>query len=115
MPALLATPKGVTIIKPEDVVRRVDRLNTDRYLHDVIAQDLATYIVPHKQYILFKLAPGAKQTTNLYDTTAIRANQFLASSMAGTLTPSSMRWFSMKMLDEDLNQDYETLVWLDDV
>src|SRR5437867_13153353 len=87
-----STAYGTQIKTPQDCIRRYDKLNSDRYLHDVLAQDLAIYIVPHKQYILFKLAPGAKQTVNLYDTTAIRANQFLASSMAGTLTPSSMRW-----------------------
>jgi hypothetical protein len=75
---------------------------------------LAQFIIPHKSYILFKLAPGAKQTTNLYDTTAITANQFLASSMSGALTPEAIRWFVLKMVDEDLNDDHDIATWLED-
>jgi len=102
------------ITEPYDVIRKYETMRSYRYLHDILAQDLAQFIIPHKSYILFKLAPGAKQTTNLYDTTAITANQFLASSMSGTLTPDASRWFFMRMVLEELNEDYETEIWLDE-
>src|SRR2546425_3286569 len=96
-----------------DVVNRYNYLLDQRRLADILHQDLAQYIIPRKAQITYRLAPGAKQTSLLYDTTAVKANEYLASAMSGALTPNTMQWIALQMRFEDLNREQEVREWLD--
>ena len=96
-----------------DVVNRYNYLLDQRRLADILSQDLAQYIMPRKAQITYRLAPGAKQTSLLYDTTAVKANEYLASAMAGTLTPNTIQWFMLQMRMNELNMEQDVREWLD--
>ena len=49
----------------------------------------------------------------VYDSTAQNAMYTLASSMHGALTSPSIRWFSLKFRDNDLNANTENAQWLE--
>ncbi len=44
-------------------------------------QELADFITPNKAGVIFESSPGAKTTEELFDSTAINANELLAASM----------------------------------
>lgn len=92
---------------------RNDKLKTTRMLYEPLWEELATYILPRRIGIGSIQTPGQKQTSSLYDSTAIHSNELLAASMHGTLTPSSSKWFSLKLRDDRLNQIKEVMDWLD--
>jgi hypothetical protein len=46
--------------------------------------------------------------------TAITANNLLAASLQGTLTSPSLPWFSIKLRDEEINENRDVQLWLED-
>jgi hypothetical protein len=77
-------------------------------------QDILDYVMPRKAEVSFKRAEGERRTEVLYDSTAITACNLLAASLQGTLTSPSLPWFSIKLRNEDLNQERDVQVWLED-
>jgi hypothetical protein len=75
-------------------------------------QELADYVLPRKSSIQVRKTPGTKRTQKLFDSTAIRAAEMLASSMHGALTSSSLRWFYLECDDQELNENEEVRIWL---
>lgn len=76
-------------------------------------QDLADYILPKRKNILTRRTPGTKQTERLFDSTAPDSAVKLAAFIAGSLTNMAIRWFSLKMRINELNEDKETNIWLE--
>lgn len=99
----------------KQLIKRYDRLLDNRRTFDNTWQELATYILPRKANVTVTRQPGAKQTERLYDGTAIHANELLAASLAGSLTSAADRWFSLRMHNEELNEDQEVSAWLNAV
>ena len=95
------------------LIDRNDKFKATRLLYESLWEDIASYIFPRRVGISYTPTQGQKQTTLLYDSTAIHSNELLAASMHGTLTPSSSRWFSLKLRDERLNTLKEVMDWLD--
>ena len=89
-----------------------EQLKTHRSSYESLWQELARFVAPRKSNILTKLSPGVKFTSGLFDSTAIKANEDLAASIAGSLTNPASRWFRLKMRNELLNQDRDTQIWL---
>jgi hypothetical protein len=98
---------------PEAILKRYDRLYEQQQVDRAVWQELAEYILPRKSNITTKRTPGAKQTTRLYDSTAVRANELLAASMQGALTSAAVKWFRLKLRQQELNEDPEVAAWLD--
>jgi head-to-tail connecting protein len=98
--------------KALDVFRQWEQLKTTRSSYEPLWQELARFVAPRKSNILTKLSPGMKFTSGLFDSTAIKANEDLAASIAGALTNPASRWFRLKMRNELLNQDRDTQLWL---
>lgn len=100
----------------EDVdflIKRNDKLKEIRAMYEPLWEEIANFILPRRSGIGYKASPGIKQTTNIYDSTAIHSNELLAASMHGTLTPSSSKWFSLKLRDDRLNRIKEVVDWLE--
>jgi hypothetical protein len=95
-------------------VKQYNRRLVTRRLWETEWRDLARYILPRKSNTLLGATPGGRQTTQLYDGTAIKANEDLAATMQGTLTSSALRWFVLKMRRKDLNDLREVGEWLDE-
>lgn len=98
-----------------DLLRRRTALRAERDQYADLWQEIAEHVIPHKSNITNLLSPGERQTRKLFDSTAIDASQTLASSIHGTLTPSTQPWLSLKIRQEELNEIGEVKDWLEDV
>ena len=76
-------------------------------------QEILDYVMPRKAEVSFQRSKGEKRTEVLFDSTAVTACTLLAASLQGTLTSPSLPWFSLKLRDQDLNQERDIQVWLE--
>ena len=108
------SPEGSPIelqSKGSEIIRRYDRLLSQRANFETLFQEVADYVLPRKSNITVKRSPGTKQTEKLYDSTAINANELLASSLQSTLMSTSILWFSIVPRNRELMKDLETRDW----
>lgn len=103
----------MAISKAEQLVKRYYRLQEKWMPWAPTLQDLADYILPKRKNILTRRTPGTKQTDRLFDSTAPDSAVKLAAFIAGSLTNMAIRWFSLKMRINDLNENKETNIWLE--
>jgi len=91
--------KGQKDPAAEAIIARYDRLKGDRGTWDTLWQDIADYIQPRKSQITAQKTPDVVgYTDSLYNLTAVRANQILASGQMDYLF--SGRWFSYDAPEE---------------
>jgi hypothetical protein len=95
------------------LIDRNDKMKATRALYEPLWEDIAKFIFPSRVGIGYKPSPGAKQTTDIYDSAAIFALDQFASSMAGAITPSSSRWHYLKIADNRMNSIKEIMDWLE--
>lgn len=95
------------------LARRYQNLLAQRQPYESLWQELADYILPRKSGITYRRSVGTKRTENLFDGTSTRAAELLASSMMGSLTSPSTRWFSLKTRNLELNRLDEVQEWLE--
>ncbi len=98
----------------EYIKKRLDRLGQERGTWEVNWQEILDYVMPRKADVVTLRTRGEKRTEVLFDSTAITANNLLAASLQGTLTSPSLPWFSIKLRDEELNEDRDVQLWLED-
>lgn len=98
----------------DGIFRRLKSLEVTHTQWRPVWQELSDYIIPRKNDIYMSQSVGKRRTEQLFDSTAVHANEILASSMAGSLTNQSMKWFTLKMRDERLNDVYNVNLWLQD-
>ena len=77
-------------------------------------QEILDYVMPRKADVTTINSKGSKRTEVLFDSTAITANTLLSASLQGTLTSPSLPWFSIKLRDKSINEDFNTQMWLED-
>jgi hypothetical protein len=98
----------------EYIKKRVDALASDRGTWEVNWQEILDYVMPRKADVVTLRTKGEKRTEVLFDSTAITANNLLAASLQGTLTSPSLPWFSVKLRDEEINENRDVQLWLED-
>ena len=77
----------------EEVIRRNDSLKGKRATWDTLWQNIADYVAPRKSQITTKKTEGVEgYTEELYDMTAIEANNTLAAGQLAYLTPANDVW-----------------------
>ena len=54
-----------------------------------------------------------RRNREIYDSTALMAVQTLASSIHGSLTSPSIKWFDLSFRNPELNEDHEAKIWLE--
>ena len=97
----------------KNLIDRNEDLKATRMLYEPLWEEIAEFIFPRRIGIGYKPTPGMKQTSKLYDSTAELSLNDLASSMHGTLTPSSSIWSSFKLRDDRLNRIKEVMDWIE--
>ena len=98
----------------EYIKKRLGSMEESRGTWETHWQEILDYVMPRKADVITLRTKGEKRTEVLYDSTAITANNLLAASLQGTLTSPSLAWFSIKLRDEQLNQNREVALWLED-
>ena len=100
--------------KYEYIKKRLNAMQGDRQMWEDHWQEILDYVMPRKADVTTHRAKGEKRTEVLFDSTAITASSLLAASLQGTLTSPSLRWFHIKLRNEELNMDREVQLWLED-
>lgn len=89
------------------IIRRFDKIKTNRSTLDSHLQEVAERVIPRKSYVTTKRQEGSKTitfNTELFDATAVFANQDMAAGLISHLMPPNSRWFALKARDEELNK-----------
>ena len=80
-----------------ELKERWSALKAERLPWEALWTELASYIMPRKQgNVTSKATPSTTREAKLYDTTAIYANNVLASGQLAWMTPHSGDWFVLQ-------------------
>ena len=112
-------------ITAPDILRRSDTAfsNTERVNAEILWRELATFILPNSSAFITTGSQGISgtggidTTVRLFDGTAIRANEDLASAIDSALTNSAIQWASLEFDSHILQQDRGpdgAVAWLED-
>jgi len=100
-------------VSPESLIKRYDRLKSDRVNWDQMWEELATYLMPGKVDFISTTTRGTKRAAEVYDSTGIHALQILSASLHGSLTSPSTKWFGLRFREDELNEDKDAKDWLE--
>lgn len=97
------------------LVGRFGKLKGDRATIDYTLQQIADYVLVHKGDFTTGVPPTTPmvRTVNVFDNTAIEANNRLASTIHGGLTNAGSKWFALKFKGT-AQTTIEMQRWLDD-
>ena len=98
----------------KDILKQYEKLVTRRRSYEALWREIANYVFPRRINALETRSPGQDQTELLFDSTAIFANEVLSAAIQSGMTNQAMRWFDLRLRDEQLNEDDETASWLED-
>lgn len=96
----------------ENLVSRYDALKTPRYLFEPDWSDIVTYILPMAHDTLRRQSPGQSRMDDMFDETAMKANDRLAATMMGAISNQALDWHRLSMHRNVLKDDQETQAWL---
>lgn len=99
----------------EGLIKRFEVLFSDRANFNSLWEDIAKFMYPQRESFVSQPVPGEQFLKNVYDSTAIIANERLASALHGMLTSPASKWFIIKVADNNLNEVDEVKIWLQDV
>lgn len=100
---------------PDKIVKKVAMLESDRKSLDNVLQLIEQFVVPFRGDFFGEENSEHEvewRKRGIYDSTAVESAQTLAASMGGSLTSSATRWFGFKFKDDELNDDDESMEWL---
>jgi hypothetical protein len=94
------------------LLKRFDRLTSQRQNWETHWQEVADYMMPRKADVTKLRSRGDKRTELIFDSSPLQAVELLAASLHGMLTNPSTPWFSLRFKDEIENED-EAKEWLE--
>lgn len=98
----------------EECLKRVEGKASERMTWENHWQEALDVIIPRKNDVITTYAKGQKRNTNLFDTTAIQANQLLAAALHSMLTNPSVRFLEFYDEDDRINDMDEVRAWNED-
>lgn len=102
--------------RADEIIRRHERLKSERSIWDSHWQELAERIWPDRASFTQKTRPeGEKRTEKVFDSTAALALTRFAAAMESMLTPRTAKWHKLRVSDEELNQQPAVQRYLDEV
>lgn len=96
----------------ELILERQKEFEKERGVWESHWQQIAEYMVPRRAEFNTTQTKGGKRRGEIYDSTAIKANNILAAGMHGQLTSPATPWFSLRTSDPDLMKKEEVRRWL---
>jgi hypothetical protein len=105
----------MTDTRADDILRRQEKMATDRAVFDAHWREIAERILPRQDHFRVNRQPGDKHTERVFDATAGLALERFAAAMESMLTPRTQRWHKLRVLDPQLNEDPAIQAYLDEV
>lgn len=91
---------------------RFERVRSDRSIWENHWAEAFKYIIPRKGAVTTTHVAGDKYGNELFDTTAIAANQLLAGALHGRLTNPAAQFFEFTTNDPQLDEQDDVRAWL---
>jgi hypothetical protein len=101
--------------RADDIIRRQEKMATDRAVFDSHWREIAERILPRADYFRVNRQAGDKHTEKIFDSTANLALERFAAAMESMLTPRTQRWHKLRTGVEELDQNQEVKEYLDQV
>lgn len=99
-----------------DLIKLSDKAFTtmERNNVETIWSELAEFVL-QSHYSEFRgdMSKAIKRDQRVFDSTAIVACRDLANAIHGTVTNPTMKWSKLRFIDDDLNNEYAAVAWLD--
>ncbi len=98
----------------EFILKEHERMKGSRENWDPHWQEVADFVVPRKNQVYTSRSQpgGEKRSQNVYDSTAIHANEILGSALQGMLTNPSTQWFEISTGIPELDSQDRIRSWL---
>ena len=96
------------------LLKRFDRLKSNRQNWESHWQEVADYMQPRKADVTKTRSKGDKRTELIFDSSPLQSVELLAASLHGMLTNPSTPWFSLKFKASELEDEDEAKAWLED-
>lgn len=97
------------------IKRRLDMLENNRQVVEQQWELIREYVVPFRgQFFKEQITESSvewRENRRVFDSTAINANNTLASSLHGAITNPAIQWFDFGFLDEKLKKNKEATAW----
>ena len=97
-----------------ELVKRYLRKKDERAAFDERWEAMAPYLSPSRMGILGQYTPGAKQSSGIYDSTAMMAAETMAMFIAGHVINPSQQWFGYRMRDTEAATSDSVREWLEE-
>ena len=99
--------------KAKNLLKRFDRLKSQRQNWESHWQEVADYMQPRKADVTKSRSKGDKRTELIFDSSPLQSVELLSASLHGMLTNPSTPWFSLKFKNEDMEGEDEAKLWLE--
>lgn len=93
-------------------IARFDRLKGERGNWEHHWQEIADFVYPRRADFVTRRAEGEKRLNRVFDTSAIQANELLASGLMGMMVNPASKWFALAINDPEIKDDHEVKEWL---
>jgi len=97
----------------KNLLKRFDRLKSQRQNWESHWQEVADYMQPRKADVTKTRSRGDKRTELIFDSSPLQSVELLAASLHGMLTNPSTPWFSLRFKEEDMEFEDEAKEWLE--
>jgi len=101
-----------------DIKQRALRLESERKVQENLWQEIERYICPYRgEFMQQNPTEGSVsvERPEIYDGTALQAQQNLAANLHGNLTSPFFRWFELKFRNDELALSSDARGWLESV
>ena len=97
----------------KNLLKRFDRLKSQRQNWESHWQEVADYMQPRKADVTKSRSRGDKRTELIFDSSPLQSVELLAASLHGMLTNPSTPWFSLRFKEDDMENEDEAKEWLE--
>ena len=98
----------------KNLLKRYDRLKSQRQNWESHWQEVADYMQPRKADVTKSRSKGDKRTELIFDSSPLQSVELLAASLHGMLTNPSTPWFSLRFKEDEMENEDEAKEWLED-
>ncbi len=116
MPTTAEKKAGLPEEKAREILADYECMKLQRSQYERPWQEIRELVRPNAQDFYRQASKGDTRTENIYDGTAVQANEELASALCTYNVSPTERWFSFEIDDNpEANQDKDVRVWLEQV
>ena len=94
------------------LLKRFDRLTSQRQNWETHWQEVADFMMPRKADVTKTRSRGDKRTERIFDSSPLQAVELLSASLHGMLTNPSTPWFSLRFKNSEMDDQDEAKEWL---